>query len=64
MSSPIPCSTEMDRKGLKAGAGIYRYDAGDRTPINDDLVENIAPYSKACKGGPSFFEYDKSQEKI
>ena len=32
---------EMDRNGLKSGAGIYRYEAGSRTPINDPLVNKI-----------------------
>ncbi|WP_421791617.1 3-hydroxyacyl-CoA dehydrogenase NAD-binding domain-containing protein [Hyphobacterium sp.] len=37
---------EMDRKGQKNGAGIYRYDKGNRTPqpdpLVDDLIEDIA----------------------
>lgn len=41
---------EMDRKGLKSGAGIYRYDAGDRTPIDDELVDKIID-EEALKSG-------------
>lgn len=41
---------EMDRKGLKTGAGIYRYDAGDRTPIDDELVDTIIE-EEALKAG-------------
>jgi 3-hydroxyacyl-CoA dehydrogenase len=32
---------EADRRGLKAGAGYYRYEKGDRTPIPDPEVEKI-----------------------
>ena len=32
---------EMDRNGLKSSAGIYRYEAKSRTPINDPLVDKI-----------------------
>lgn len=32
---------EMDRKGLKSGAGIYRYAEGSRTPISDPMVNQI-----------------------
>ncbi|MEQ9642869.1 MAG: 3-hydroxyacyl-CoA dehydrogenase NAD-binding domain-containing protein [Alphaproteobacteria bacterium] len=32
---------EADRRGLKTGAGYYRYEAGSRTPIPDPEVEKI-----------------------
>jgi 3-hydroxyacyl-CoA dehydrogenase len=32
---------EADRRGLKTGAGYYRYEKGDRTPIPDPEVEKI-----------------------
>ncbi len=33
---------EMGRKGQKTGAGWYRYEAGDRTPHPDPIVDQIA----------------------
>ncbi len=39
---PIPDRlVEMGRKGQKTGAGWYRYDKGDRTPIVDPIVHQI-----------------------
>jgi 3-hydroxyacyl-CoA dehydrogenase len=39
---PIPDRlVEMGRKGQKTGAGWYRYDKGDRTPIVDPVVHQI-----------------------
>ena len=32
---------EMGRKGQKTGAGWYRYEKGDRTPIPDDVVKDV-----------------------
>ncbi|MGO4329057.1 3-hydroxyacyl-CoA dehydrogenase NAD-binding domain-containing protein [Cupriavidus sp. 2TAF22] len=32
---------EMGRKGQKTGAGWYRYENGDRTPIVDDVVKQV-----------------------
>ncbi|MFZ5570163.1 MAG: 3-hydroxyacyl-CoA dehydrogenase NAD-binding domain-containing protein [Thermodesulfobacteriota bacterium] len=32
---------EMGRLGLKAGAGFYRYETGNRTPIRDPEVEQL-----------------------
>jgi len=32
---------EMGRKGQKTGAGWYRYEAGDRTPLPDDVVMQV-----------------------
>jgi 3-hydroxyacyl-CoA dehydrogenase len=32
---------ELGRKGQKSGAGWYRYEPGDRTPIPDDLVKDV-----------------------
>ncbi|TPQ38237.1 3-hydroxyacyl-CoA dehydrogenase NAD-binding domain-containing protein [Cupriavidus pinatubonensis] len=32
---------EMGRKGQKTGAGWYRYENGDRTPIADDVVKQV-----------------------
>lgn len=41
---------EMDRKGLKSGAGIYRYEAGSRTPISDPLVNQIIETESKAAG--------------
>ncbi len=39
---PVPDRlVEMGRKGLKAGAGWYRYEAGDRTPHVDPAVHAL-----------------------
>ncbi len=39
---PIPDRlVEMGRKGQKTGAGWYRYEKGDRTPIVDPIVHQI-----------------------
>ncbi|HRD77151.1 MAG TPA: 3-hydroxyacyl-CoA dehydrogenase NAD-binding domain-containing protein [Hyphomicrobiaceae bacterium] len=39
---PIPDKlVEMGRKGLKTGAGWYRYEKGDRTPIADPEVARL-----------------------
>lgn len=39
---PIPDRlVEMERKGQKTGAGWYRYEKGDRTPIVDPVVHQI-----------------------
>lgn len=32
---------EMDRKGQKTGAGFYRYEKGDRTPRDDEALEDV-----------------------
>jgi 3-hydroxyacyl-CoA dehydrogenase len=32
---------EMGRKGQKTGAGWYRYEKGDRTPIPDEVVKSV-----------------------
>ncbi|GER07674.1 3-hydroxyacyl-CoA dehydrogenase [Iodidimonas muriae] len=41
---------EMDRKGQKTGAGIYRYEAGNRTPLPDSAVDKITE-EEAQKAG-------------
>lgn len=39
---PIPDRlVEMGRKGLKTGAGWYRYEPGDRTPHPDPIVQQV-----------------------
>jgi len=46
--SPVPdWIYEMGRYGQKTGAGWYQYVAGDRTPIPDPLIEELA--EKAAK---------------
>jgi 3-hydroxyacyl-CoA dehydrogenase len=41
---------EMGRYGQKTGAGWYRYEPGNRTPLPDPLVEGLAAEAAARRG--------------
>jgi 3-hydroxyacyl-CoA dehydrogenase len=41
---------EMGRYGQKTGAGWYRYEAGSRTPIPDQLIDRLAEEAAARRG--------------
>lgn len=52
---------EMDRKGLKVGAGIYDYDEGSRTPKPSDVTMKIIKEESARHG---FTRKSKTPEEI
>lgn len=41
---------ELGRYGQKTGAGWYRYEPGNRTPIEDPLIEELAAQEAAKRG--------------
>jgi 3-hydroxyacyl-CoA dehydrogenase len=49
--SPVPdWLYEMGRYGQKTGAGWYRYESGNRAPIPDPLIEQLAARAAADRG--------------
>lgn len=51
---------EMDRKGQKTGAGFYRYEKGDRTPLDDEALEDVLRAVRS-EQGISLREFDDSE---
>ncbi|MDM7982930.1 MAG: 3-hydroxyacyl-CoA dehydrogenase NAD-binding domain-containing protein [Maricaulis sp.] len=50
---------EMDRKGQKTGSGFYRYEKGDRTPLDDEAFDDVLRAVRS-EQGISLREFDDS----
>ena len=46
----IPKFVELGRLGIKSGAGYYRYEEGDPTPIPDPAIEEIFEEARSERG--------------